>query len=390
MKPRWDIFCDVVDNFGDIGVCWRLARQLAAEYELEIRLWVNNTQAAKRLIPQLQLDAATDDSAKQTWAPQRVDGVTICHWMPQFSPTPVADVVIEAFACQLPAAYVAAMSRKIIYINLEYLSAEDWIADFHEGLSVHPQSGLQKTFFFPGFAPTTGGLLRERDLLTERDAFQASSDAQAQFWSTLGLRLHPANASIKVSLFCYPHAPIHQLLDTLASGEQSVHCLVPESSLLPTLAQYFGLTDLRVGDTASKGQLTLHGLPFLSQPDYDRLLWACNLNFVRGEDSWIRAIWAGKPFIWQPYHQDEDTHITKLQAFLKLYSRELAASTAQALQAAHLAWSGNASGAELTPTLGELMAQADVWKAHGEHQAQQLSRQENLAAKLVIFCQNRV
>ncbi len=107
MKQRWDIFCDVVDNFGDIGVCWRLARQLAAEYELEIRLWVNNTQAAKRLIPPLQLDAITDDSAKQTWAPQRVDGVTICHWMQQFSPTPVADVVIEAFACQLPAAYVA-------------------------------------------------------------------------------------------------------------------------------------------------------------------------------------------------------------------------------------------------------------------------------------------
>ncbi|WP_187492385.1 elongation factor P maturation arginine rhamnosyltransferase EarP, partial [Pantoea agglomerans] len=26
MKVTWDIFCTVVDNYGDIGVTWRLAR----------------------------------------------------------------------------------------------------------------------------------------------------------------------------------------------------------------------------------------------------------------------------------------------------------------------------------------------------------------------------
>ena len=26
----WDIFCQVIDNHGDVGVCWRLARELAA------------------------------------------------------------------------------------------------------------------------------------------------------------------------------------------------------------------------------------------------------------------------------------------------------------------------------------------------------------------------
>ena len=30
MRVTWDIFCSVVDNFGDIGVTWRLARQLVA------------------------------------------------------------------------------------------------------------------------------------------------------------------------------------------------------------------------------------------------------------------------------------------------------------------------------------------------------------------------
>ena len=26
---HWDMFCRVIDNYGDIGVCWRLAADLA-------------------------------------------------------------------------------------------------------------------------------------------------------------------------------------------------------------------------------------------------------------------------------------------------------------------------------------------------------------------------
>ncbi|HET9045379.1 MAG TPA: elongation factor P maturation arginine rhamnosyltransferase EarP, partial [Casimicrobiaceae bacterium] len=38
---RWDVFCKVVDNFGDAGVCWRLARQLVAEHDLAVTLWID-------------------------------------------------------------------------------------------------------------------------------------------------------------------------------------------------------------------------------------------------------------------------------------------------------------------------------------------------------------
>jgi uncharacterized repeat protein (TIGR03837 family) len=74
------------------------------------------------------------------------------------------------------------------------------------------------------------------------------------------------------------------------------------------------------GAAGTRGALTVRVLPFVPQPDYDRLLWACDLNFVRGEDSWVRAQWAARPFIWHIYPQDENLHHKKLRAFLQRYA----------------------------------------------------------------------
>ncbi|MEO7887531.1 MAG: elongation factor P maturation arginine rhamnosyltransferase EarP, partial [Polaromonas sp.] len=41
---QWDIFCKVIDNFGDIGVCWRLAADLASRGH-KVRLWVDDASA---------------------------------------------------------------------------------------------------------------------------------------------------------------------------------------------------------------------------------------------------------------------------------------------------------------------------------------------------------
>ena len=57
-------------------------------------------------------------------------------------------------------------------------------------------------------------------------------------------------------------------------------------------------------------------LPWLTQADFDHLLWACDLNFVRGEDSLVRAAWAGAPFVWQVYPQHDGAHAAKVEALL--------------------------------------------------------------------------
>src|SRR5687768_15970895 len=169
MQRRWDIFCRVIDNFGDIGVCWRLARQLAYEYDQIVRLWVDDLVSfsciAQAIDPNIQC--------------QIMQGVEICHWQQVFAKIEPAEVVIEAFACELPDVYVAALlqqKKRPVWINLEYLSAEPWVTEYHGLPSPHPRFPLTKTCFFPGFVQGTGGLLREKDLLAQRDAFNTPAE----------------------------------------------------------------------------------------------------------------------------------------------------------------------------------------------------------------------
>ena len=227
MSLRWDIFCKVVDNYGDIGVCWRLARQLSTDYGFKIRLWVDDLTTAKKLIPSL-------DTSKNH---QSIEDIAICHWQQDFADTEVADVVIETFACELPEPYLAAMAiAKPVWVNLDYLSAEHWVNEFHAQPSPQPAIGLTRHFFFPGFNDATGGLIREQRLLTDRNTFQASLSAQQSFWQALNV--DDSNLQhLKISLFSYPHAPIASLLDCLACSAQPVLCLVPESSILPAVAK---------------------------------------------------------------------------------------------------------------------------------------------------------
>jgi len=375
LKQKWDIFCKIVDNFGDIGVCWRLSKQLSTEYGLQVRLWIDDLAVAKKLIASLDI----------TTASQFIQDIEICHWADDFKYATVADVVIEAFGCEPPASYLTAMSvKKPVWINLEYLSAEQWVDDFHAKSSPHPASGLTRDFFFPGFTEQTGGLIREQGLLASRDAFQSSTSAQQIFWQSL----HVADDNaLKVSLFAYPHAPVASLLDCLKTSSRPVVCLVPQSSITTAIAAYFGKQEIQPGESVSAGNLRLQLIPFLTQQVYDKLLWACDINFVRGEDSWVRALWAGKPFIWQPYLQQEDTHTIKLAAFLDRYYSTLGADAKATAYACHLDWCSQ----QLTQQHWEsLLSHLPALQAHHIEQSRQLASQPDLAAKLVIFCQYRL
>lgn len=371
MTRRWDIFCRIVDNYGDIGVTWRLARQLAGDQGKCVRLWIDDPQVAGKLLPGLNPELAS----------QSIQGVEVCRWPDADSAKP-ADVVIEAFACELPPAYLQKMvETKPKWINLEYLSAEPWVTDFHARESRHPSLPLSKYFFFPGFEWGTGGLLRERDLITRRDDFQHSTQAQQAFRQSLGI---PETNALKVSLFCYPHAPIVDLLAAFSRSSQPVLCLVPESAIWPPIGQALD-AELKPGDSLTMGNLTLLPLPFLSQDDYDRLLWLSDINFVRGEDSWIRAIWAGRPLIWQPYRQREEAHLEKLAAFLNVYCAGLDTDDIAAVQECHLAWCSNAFP---EPVWSDYLENLPLLKAHAGAFASELANESDLASKLVIFCGN--
>jgi uncharacterized repeat protein (TIGR03837 family) len=374
--PTWDIFCAVVDNYGDIGVTWRLARQLAAEYGFAVRLWVDDPNVLRRLWP-----------AAQALPEQVVAGVTVRCWPREFPAVDAADVVIEAFACALPARYIAAMAarpRAPLWLNLEYLSAEDWVSGCHGLPSPQPRWGLTKYFFFPGFGAGSGGLLRERGLLAERRRFQSDPANSRAFLSALGLA--PPAAARCLSLFAYDNPAIPQLLAALAGAGRPSWCLVPEGRAQAAVAGFCG-AEMAPGTQRRQGALTVAILPFLPQPDYDRLLWSCALNFVRGEDSFLRAQWAGRPAVWQIYPQPDGAHRAKLDAIKALNTQQLTPTVAAALAAAWRAWNSGGSFAAAWPQFEAALPELNT---HAQNWAERQGREENLAARLVQFCANQV
>jgi uncharacterized repeat protein (TIGR03837 family) len=376
-----DIFCAVIDNFGDIGVCWRLARQLANEHGWQVRVLVDDLHAFQKLCPSL-----VPDRARQT-----LDGIVIEHWHEPAhagDTLEVADVVIEAFACELPPAYIAAMAaraRAPLWLNLEYLSAEDWVADFHLRPSPHPRYPLSKTFFFPGLGPGTGGVLKERHLDAARAAFEDSSTARAAWWlKTTGHAPPPADATV-VSLFAYENPAVDSLLEQWRDSASPVVLLVPEGRISGALARFFGLPSFAAGAHAARGNLSAHALAFTEQPGYDALLWASDVNFVRGEDSFVRAQWAAKPFIWHIYPQADDAHLPKLDAALAHYTRTLPAAARSALERFWHAWNGTGQ-----PDWAAFQRHYPALKQRADDWATELAQAGDLAGNLASFAKSQL
>ena len=356
-RRQWDIFCKVIDNFGDIGVCWRLSADLAARGE-RVRLWV-------------------DDASALSWmAPKGDPGVEVLQWSQSLESTAVSallasqpgDVLIEAFGCDIPpeflAPWVAQPSHSQparCWLNLEYLSAESYVERCHAmpSLVSHgPAAGWTKWFFYPGFTPQTGGLLREPGLI------QRISDIEAQD------RQQPGDTSRqRVSLFCYEPPALAALLTEWSRNGlagQPVELLVTAGRSAQAVKAALSQRDSQM--------LHITWLPWLSQIEFDTLLCSCDLNFVRGEDSVLRALWAGKPFVWSIYPQDDGAHLTKLEAFLQ----QLDAPAS--LKTFHRAW--NTSGETLaSPSAADLA----TWRKHAEAARTTLLGQDDMTSRLLQF-----
>jgi uncharacterized repeat protein (TIGR03837 family) len=357
----WDIFCSVVDNFGDIGVTWRLARQLADEHGVPVRLWVDDLAAFQCIRPEI-------DPARDT---QHLAGVEIRRWSQPLADAEPGEVVIEALACNLPDEFIQRMAARQpapVWLNLEYLSAEDWVAGMHGLPSPHPRLPLNKHFFMPGYTHDTGGLTRERWLTAERNALQA--------------KVVPADA-LQVSLFSYENAALPGLLQAWAAGDRPVEVRVPVGKALPVITAWFGEATGLPGMTWQRDALTLHVLPMLDQDSYDRLLWESDLNFVRGEDSCLRAQFAARPMVWQAYVQEEDAHFAKLDALLALYCADMDAPLAELTRTFWQAWNRQSEMGLLWP---QWRAALPALRAHACNWDTQLSEQNDLATNLLTFC----
>ena len=382
MTARWDIFCKVVDNFGDAGVAWRLARQLAHEHALAVRLWIDELRPLARFVP--GVDSGCDM--------QRVDGIEIRQWRTPFAEVAPADVVVEAFGCGLPDVYSSAMARASpppVWVVLEYLTAEPWIDAAHGLPSPHPRLALTRRFWFPGFTNGTGGLQREAGLIEARDAFRRDAKARAQLWETLALPV-PAAGECRVSFYCYPGPAVPALFDAWADGDESVSCLVPDGAAAGAVDAWTAGDVPHPGRPVSRGHLTLHSVPFVTQEVFDRLLWSCDVNFVRGEDSFVRAQWAARPFVWHIYPQAENAHLLKLDAFVDRYVDGLGPPEAAAVRRMFNAWNGATANDDIGGAWRAFAAVRPALLRHGEVWSNQLAALPELVAGLVKAASDRL
>ncbi|UDG83174.1 elongation factor P maturation arginine rhamnosyltransferase EarP [Candidatus Vallotia lariciata] len=382
------IFCSVIDNFGDAGVCWRLARQLANEYSWKVHLFIDKLSTLAYLVPEL-------DTRREQ---QVLAGVDIEHWHDlKFTKSiaaalNISDVVIEAFSCHLPPLYLAAMAQRpsqVVWISLEYLSSEDWVVDFHLRTAPHPYYTLTKTFFFPGFDKHTGGVLCEQDLDVQRRNFITSVAERECWWTTLGIP-QPDPTTIIVSLFCYKNLGLDSLLEQWRDGVDPLMLLVPEGQISKSIARFFthlmGSRKFVAGMHANTCALSIYILPFTSQLSYDKLLWSTDVNFVRGEDSFVRAQWARKPFVWHVYPQENYAHLPKLDAVLARIGLTLESYPRDALIRFWQAWNGNTTYGPLD--WKDFIQYREAFESRAHTWADELSSIGDLAKHLSIFVQN--
>ncbi len=346
-----DVFCRVVDNFGDAGVCWRLARSLLSEYGFSVTLYIDDPVTLSRITR--GLDPEKKDQVLQ--------GVTVRFWNECLKHAP-SDAVIETFGCRLPDAFEEAIAAKksrgepVFWMNLEYLSAEDWVEECHGLPSPHPRLPVSKTFFFPGVTARTGGVMIEKELLAGEAAF--SSEDRRKMLTALGAAR--PDSDFNLFFFSYPTAPVQQLAEALAADSRPCQVIAAPGEASAMLGRALA--------ALSAPHVTFSPVPAVPQEEFDKLLWCCDALIIRGEDSFVRAQLSARPFLWTIYPQTEDTHIVKLKAFLARQTPFFRENTAQVLTETDLAWNQGHLTADLWKHFRSerenLTRAAQLWRSH--------------------------
>ena len=363
----WDIFCRVIDNHGDLGVCWRLSANLASRGHT-IRLWVDEPSALAWMAPEAQAQA--DGHMHLSLQNGHIE---VRPWDDTLAPdAAMSNVWVEAFGCELPAHFLSWAQQAEpesgqvsvpVWINLEYLSAESYVERSHKlpsPVMSGPLKGRTKWFFYPGFTAQTGGLIRELEL----DASIRTNASQA--FGALSAKPH----SSKTTLFCYaPEALTEALQLSTLNAEDHEWQIAHGRGARAFDAALNLLPKQGVSPRFRK-------VPPLPQAQFDQLLHSSDLNFVRGEDSLVRALWAGKAFIWHIYPQEDGAHGPKLNAFLDWLQAP------QSLRQFHLRWNGLSTNP---------LPQIDLpaWQACVHAARQALLAQTDLVSQLLQFVEEK-
>ncbi|MBW0454196.1 MAG: elongation factor P maturation arginine rhamnosyltransferase EarP [Candidatus Kinetoplastibacterium crithidii] len=359
-----DIFCKIIDNYGDIGFSWRLANDLANNYNCIVRLIVDNLTTLS------SINSKINSNSKY----QIIDNIQILDWNSDYIlEIKPAELIIETFSCKIPDEYIhKIIENRSCWINIEYLTAESWIESCHL-LPSKISKNSNKFFFFPGFNDKTGGIILEPNLIKKRNVFQESLSTQMSFLKTLGIDdnlLKERSNKIFCYLFCYNTTPIEDIIKGFIKLNKEIVIFANIGNPILQFAKYYDHTMIKIIK-----------IPFIDQNDFDKLLWSMDVNFVRGEDSFIRAIWSGRPMIWNIYKQKDNIHINKLDYWINIYNPPISVKKLM------YSWNKNNSNL-LIKSIQESFSYENwiKWQKHAKNWSNNLSQQSSLSFRLLKFC----
>ena len=311
-----DIFCEIIDNFGDIGVVYRISKELKKIFQnVRIRMVLNRLEEFKAINKKVKdIDF------------QEIDGL-ICvteKYVKENAETfGTADVFIEAFGCNVPEEYIKrAKENSKLWINLEYLSGEKWVEDFHLCESLIDSKTLKKIFFMPGFSEKSGGVIIDSGFL-ERMKFgkENRDEVFKKYFKDFDLK-----DKFIGTVFSY-EKNFENLLETLKNYEKETVLLLMGEKTQKSFSEILkkNLTE-DYGNIVKYGKITMIYSDFFSQEEYEEIISASDFNFTRGEDSFVRGIILGKPFMWHIYLQEEKAHMDKIKAFTERFKESVEVS----------------------------------------------------------------
>ncbi len=308
-----DIFCEIIDNFGDIGVVYRVSKELKKIFQ-NVRIII--------VLNRLEEFKAINKRVKDVDY-QEIDGliyITEKYLEDNIDSFGTADIFIEAFGCNVFEGYIKkAKESSKLWINLEYLSGEKWIEDFHLQESLIDSKTLKKIFYMPGFSEKSGGVIIDSSFL-ERKEYGAENREKVleKYFPNCDF-----NNKLVGTIFSYERN-FENLLDVLKDyGKETFLILMGEKThksfseiLQKKLTENFG-------KIVKYDKITMLYADFLSQEEYEEVISAVDFNFTRGEDSFVRGILLGKPFMWHIYLQEEKAHMDKIKAFTERFKESV-------------------------------------------------------------------
>lgn len=309
-KNSITLLCRVVDNFGDIGFVFRLAKSITEKSpETKITLICSDLKSFSLMENKIQADMKiqTVEYKKSSWL---VLDWNLCEddlkelksgkW--NFDDN--FPLILECFQCGRPLWLEEILfcneNNKIHHIlNIEYLTAEDYAEDFHLLKSYTRSSNVKKVFFMPGFTPKTAGLVIDENFLI------------------LSKENHLKNENVfKISLFSYER-DCTDIFDALTEFQEKIRAEVNKNFCVEVYAaQGKSLSFAQDAWNKTGKKISFFPQKFMSQTEYDKLLLSMDINFVRGEETLARACLCSKPFLWQAYIQDENYQLVKVNALL--------------------------------------------------------------------------